>query len=121
LFNSHRHLVDHFLAEASLLGVIGSYGIERLHPRREGRSEQQIGKKGKSNWRWMIGGKFCFVLNHLGLIVAWDCNTANAYDGSVFQTIVKQQEMLRCTPLSMTKVKILVTRALVWGRWRCSR
>jgi hypothetical protein len=90
LFNSHRHLVEHFLAEPSLLGVIDSYGIELLHPRREGRSEQQIGKKGKSNWRWIVGGKLCFVLNHLGLIVAWDCDTANAYDGSVFQTIVEQ-------------------------------
>lgn len=92
LFNSHRHLVDHFLAEPSLLGVIDSYGIELLHPRREGRSKQQIGKKGKSNWRWIVGGKLCFVLNHLGLIVAWDCDTANAYDGSVFQTIVEQFE-----------------------------
>lgn len=92
LFNSHRHLVDHFLAEPSLLGVIDSYGIELLHPRREGRSEQQIGKKGKSNWRWIVGGKLCFVLNHLGLIVAWDCDTANAYDGSVFQSIVDQFE-----------------------------
>jgi len=92
LFNSHRHLVDHFLAEPSLLGVIDSYGIELLHPRREGRSKQQIGKKGKSNWRWIVGGKLCFVLNNLGLIVAWDCDTANAYDGSVFQTIVEQFE-----------------------------
>lgn len=92
LFNSHRQLVDHFLAEPSLMGVIDSYGIELLHPRREGRSEQQIGKKGKSNWRWIVGGKLCFLLNHLGLIVAWDCDTANAYDGSVFQTIVEQFE-----------------------------
>jgi hypothetical protein len=90
LFNSHRHLVEHFLAEPSLLGVIDSYGVELLHPRREGRSEQQIGKKGKSNWRWIVGGKLCFVLNQLGLIVAWDCDTANVYDGSAFQTIVEQ-------------------------------
>lgn len=88
LFNSHQHLVDEFLAEPSLLGVIDSYGIELLHPRREGRSGEQIGKKGKSNWRWIVGGKLCFVLNHLGLIVAWDCDTANVYDGSAFQHLV---------------------------------
>ena len=37
LFNSHRHLVNEFLAEPSLIGVIDSYGIELLHPMREGR------------------------------------------------------------------------------------
>jgi hypothetical protein len=90
LFNTHQHLIEAFLAEPSLLGVIDSYGIELLHPRREGRSEQQIGKKGKSNWRWIVGGKLCFVLNHLGLIVAWDCDTANVYEGSAFQQLVDQ-------------------------------
>lgn len=88
LFNSHRHLIAHFLAEPSLLGVIDSYGIELLHPRREGRSPEQIGKKGKSNWRWIVGGKLCLLLNHLGLIVEWDCDTANVYDGSAFQHLV---------------------------------
>jgi hypothetical protein len=88
LFNSHRHLVALFLADASLLGVIDSYGIELLHPMREGRSEKQIAKKGKSNHRWIVGGKFCYVLNHLGLIVSFDCDTANVYDGSSFQHLV---------------------------------
>ena len=88
LFNSHRYLVDEFLAEPSLLGVIDSYGIELLHPRREGRSEQQLGKKGISNHRWIMGGKLCYVLNHLGLVVSWDCDTANVYDGTAFQQLV---------------------------------
>jgi hypothetical protein len=90
LFNSHQHLINEFLAEPSLIGVIDSYGIELLHPRREGRCDQQIGKKGKSNWRWIVGGKLCFVLTHLGLIAAWDCDTANVYDGSAFQPLVDQ-------------------------------
>jgi hypothetical protein len=88
LFNSHRYLVDEFLADPSLIGVIDSYGIELLHPMREGRSEQQIGKKGISNQRWSVGGKLCYVLNHLGLIVRWDCDTANVYDGTAFQQLV---------------------------------
>jgi Transposase DDE domain len=105
-FNTHRALVEFFLAEPSLLGVIDSYGIELLHPRREGRSETQIGKKGKSNWRWIVGGKLCFVLNHLGLIVAWDCNTANVYDGSAFQHLVDdlQDEMLLFADTGFDKV-----------------
>jgi hypothetical protein len=88
LFNSHRHYVELFLAEPSILGVIDSYGLELLHPMREGRSQQQIGKKGKSNKRWIVGGKVCFLLNHLGLIVNWACDTANVYDGSAFQQLV---------------------------------
>ena len=88
LFNSHRCYIDEFLAEATVLGVIDSYGIELLHPIREGRSEKQIGKKGKSNNRWIVGGKLCYLLNHLGLIVDWQCDTANVYDGSAFQQMV---------------------------------
>jgi len=88
LFNSHRPLTARFMAAPSLLGVVDTYGIELIHPRREGRSEQQIGKKGVSNKRWIVGGKLCFVLNHLGLVVDWDMNTANVYDGTAFQEIV---------------------------------
>jgi hypothetical protein len=46
LFNHHQALTDRFLAEPTLLGVVDSYGIELIHPRREGRSESQIGRKG---------------------------------------------------------------------------
>jgi hypothetical protein len=88
LFNSHQHYIDYFLADPSLIGVIDSYGIELLHPIREGRSPKQIGKKGKSNHRWIVGGKLCYLVNHLGLIVSWDCDTANVYDGSTFQRLV---------------------------------
>jgi hypothetical protein len=107
LFNTHQVWVSLFLAEASLMGVIDSYGIELLHPRREGRSDKQIGKKGKSNWRWIVGGKLCFVLNHLGLIAAWDCDTANVYDGSAFQHLVDafQDEMVLFADTGFDKVE----------------
>lgn len=105
LFNSHRHYVDQFLADPSLLGVIDSYGIELLHPMREGRSKQQIGKKGISNHRWIVGGKLCYLLNHLGLIVAWDCDTANVYDGAAFQHLVDDvaDEMVVFADMSFEK------------------
>ncbi len=90
LFNSHRTWTHRFLADPSLLGLIDSYGIELIHPRREGRSVRQIGKKGISNKRWIVGGKLCFVLNHLGLFVDWDLDTANVYDGSAFQELVER-------------------------------
>lgn len=89
LFNTHRHWVERFMADPSLIGVIDSYGIELIHPRREGRSAKQIGKKGLSNQRWIVGGKLCLLLNHLGLVVGWDVDTANVYDGSAFQHLVE--------------------------------
>ena len=88
LFNTHRHWIDRFMAPPSLIGLIDTFGIELIHPRREGRSDQQIGRKGKSNWRWIVGGKLCVLLNHLGLVVGWACDTANVYDGSAFQDLV---------------------------------
>ena len=90
LFNSHRPWTDRFLAGHSLIGLVDTYGIELIHPRREGRSQQQIGRKGLSNQRWIVGGKLCFILNHLGLIVDWDVDTANVYDGTAFQEVVNQ-------------------------------
>ena len=33
--------------------------------------------KGLSNHRWIVGGKLCLVLNQYGLVVGWDCATAN--------------------------------------------
>ncbi len=90
LFNTRRHWTQRFMAEPSLNGLIDTYGIELLHPRREGHSRRQIGKKGLSNRRWIVGGKLCFVLNHLGLIVDWEVAKANVYDGSAFQQVVER-------------------------------
>ena len=58
---------------------------------REGRSPQQIGWKGLSNHRWIVGGKLCLVLNQWGLIVGWACATANVAD-QTFQWLIRQFE-----------------------------
>ena len=92
LFNTHHHWTKVFMAKYSLMGVVDSYGIELIHPRREGRSEQQIGKKGSSNKRWIVGCKLCYVVNHLGLIVDWDVDTTNFYDGTAFQELFNRHE-----------------------------
>ena len=68
--------VGYFLAQPTVLGVADSYGIELRHPIREGRRDHQIGKKGISNHRWIVGGKLCIVQNQWGLIADWDCDTA---------------------------------------------
>jgi hypothetical protein len=84
----HRNWTDAFLAAPSVLGVVDSYGIELRHPMREGRSRKQIGRKGKSNHRWMVGGKLCLLLNQWGLVVAWDCAGANAPD-TAFHALIE--------------------------------
>src|SRR6202795_561328 len=60
-----------------------------IHPMREGRSPQQIGRKGLSNHRWIVGGKLCLVLNQYGLVVGWDCATANVADNTL-QWLIRQ-------------------------------
>jgi hypothetical protein len=59
-----------------------------MHPIREGRSPQQIGRKGLSNHRWMVGGKLCLLVNQYGLVVGWACDTANGADNT-FQPTFK--------------------------------
>jgi hypothetical protein len=89
LFKTHTAWVAPFLAVPTVLGVADSYGIEVIHPMRAGRSSQQMGKKGKSNHRWIVGGELCFVLSQWGLICAWDCATAHVYEAD-FPPLVAQ-------------------------------
>jgi hypothetical protein len=91
LFRTHQDWTQVFLAAPTVLGVIDTYGIELIHPIREGRSPHQIGRKGFSNHRWIVGGKLCLVLNQWGLIVAWECATANVAN-NIFQWLIRQFE-----------------------------
>ena len=87
LFAAHREWVDYFLADPTILGVADSSGIELVHPMREGRRTHQIGRKGKSNQRWIVGVKLAYIVNQRGQIVAWDCAPANVYD-AVFHPLI---------------------------------
>src|SRR6185295_10844573 len=82
LFVAHQQWTRIFLAEPTVLGLVDSLGIELLHPRRVGRSPQQIARFGRCNHIWIAGGKLCVVLNKWGLVSGWDCATANTYDAS---------------------------------------
>ncbi len=94
LFAVHRDWADYFLAQPTVLGVADSYGIELLHPMREGRSARQIGRKGKSNHRWIVGGKLAYVVNQWGLVVAWDCGPANLHDTAFHDLIADFQDAM---------------------------
>src|SRR2546428_5302039 len=56
---------------------------------RAGRSPQQIGRKGLSTHRWIVGGKLCLLVNQYGLVVGWACATANVADNT-FQWLIRQ-------------------------------
>lgn len=91
LWAAHADWTNGFRAQPTTLGVIDSYGIELIHPVREGRSSRSISKKGLSNRRWIVGGTRCLVVNQWDLIVDWDCSTANVHD-SVLQPMIHRFE-----------------------------
>jgi hypothetical protein len=88
---THQDWTQAFLASPTVLGVIDTYGIELLHPIREGRSLRQIGRTSLSNHRWIVGGKRCLLLNQWGLVVAWECTTAHVADNT-FPWLIRQCE-----------------------------
>ncbi len=86
---AHQDWSACFLSDPTFFTVIDTYGIELLHPVREGRSEQQIGKKGKSNRRWIVGVKLCWLVNDRGEVVAWEWDSANVHD-QTFRPVAHQ-------------------------------
>jgi hypothetical protein len=93
LFKTHTAWTAHFLAAPTVLGGADTSGIEFIHPMRDGRSPAQLGKKGKSHHRWIVGGKLCFIVNQWGVICAWDCATANLH-ATHFQPLIAQCDNL---------------------------
>ena len=101
LFATHAAWAEYFLAQPTPLGVADTYGIELIHPWREDRADLQIGRKGLSNHRWIVGAKLAYLVNQYGLIVAWDYAAANAPDNA-FQDLVAdfQEQMVVFTDMS---------------------
>ena len=62
----HQDWTRAFLAAPTVLGGLDTDGSERIPPMREGRSPQQIGRKGLANHRWIVGGNLCRLLNQGG-------------------------------------------------------
>ncbi len=94
LLTTHQDWPQVFWAAPTVLGVIDTYGIELIHPRREGRSPHQIGRTGLSNHRWMVGGKRCLLLNQWGLVVGGACATAHVADNTLQWLIRPCEERL---------------------------
>jgi hypothetical protein len=80
LLKTHQDWCDQFLAAPSFFTVIDSYRTLLLFPIRQGRSPEQVGKKGKDKGRWSVGIKLCWLLNDSGQVVAWNWATMNVHD-----------------------------------------
>jgi len=80
LLQTHQDWCDLLLSDPTFFTVIDSYPIELLFPIREGRSKQQVGKKGRDKGRWSMGIKLCVLLNEVCRVVNWDWATMNVYD-----------------------------------------
>ncbi|OGY54196.1 MAG: hypothetical protein A2912_00415 [Candidatus Buchananbacteria bacterium RIFCSPLOWO2_01_FULL_40_23b] len=82
LMNHYDYLCEEFLGSKTFFGILDSFGIEIIHPIREGRSKQsqQVSKKGKSNHRWIIGRKVAVTMNQHYEVVTVSEETANVCD-----------------------------------------
>jgi len=89
LFRRHSSAARAFLAAPTFFTLMDTYGIELVHPVREGRSPQQVGRKGKSNKRWIVGIKLCWLVTPQGQVVAWAWDTANVHD-QTFRPVAEQ-------------------------------
>jgi hypothetical protein len=89
LLERHQDWCDKLMAEPSFFTVIDSYPIELIFPIREGRSEKQVGRKGKDKGRWTIGIKYCWLLNRQGQVVDWGWAPLDIHDQE-FHSIIER-------------------------------
>lgn len=86
-----RELTQRFLVAPTLFTVVDSFPIELLFPIREGRSDQQVGKKGRDKGRWSIGLKLGWLLDTAGRVVGWAWDTMNVHD-QAFHPLIERQD-----------------------------
>ncbi len=92
LLRDHQGWCDRFLETPTFFTVGDSFPIELLFPIREGRSDQQIGKKNKDKGRWSVGVKLFWILSNLGRVVAWKWLPMNAHDQDFHDEIEKLED-----------------------------
>lgn len=87
LVNHYSYLCEEFLGSKTFYGILDSFGIEIIHPIREGRSEESkaVSGKGKSNHRWIVGRKVAVTINQNYEIVTVSDDKANVCDNTFDQ------------------------------------
>ena len=61
LLKTHQDWCQYLMAEPTFFTAVDTYPIELIFPIREGRSQQQVGKKGRDKGRWSIGIRFFYA------------------------------------------------------------
>lgn len=79
------------MAQPSFFTVLDSYPIETIHPRRAGRSPNQLGRKSKDKGRWSVGLKLCWIVNDTGAVVNFGWSSMNAPD-QIFHGLAQRLE-----------------------------
>jgi len=84
LVNHYSYVCEEFMGSRTFYGILDSFGIEVIHPIREGRSEESsaVSGKGKSNHRWIVGRKVAVTINQHYEIVTMSDDKANVCDNS---------------------------------------
>lgn len=75
----YEPLTDHFLVAPEAESIIDSYAVELIHPIREGRSKVQIGEKGLSNKRWIVGVKMGWLITPQEKVIDWGWDSAGRF------------------------------------------
>lgn len=99
LLIKYRKVCNQFLSSETFFNVLDSFGVEIIHPAREGRSEQSksVSKKGKSNHRWIIGRKINIAINGELEITDFQEDTANVCDNTFDEHFAEKDEYLYLT------------------------
>lgn len=84
------------MAEPTLMRVVDTNGVELIYLGYYERTPKHIGRKRFSNYKWIVGGKLCLLLNKWSPVSAapfvdWDSATANVND-SAFQPMLSQYQ-----------------------------
>lgn len=93
LLIKNRKICNQFLASETFFNIIDSFGVEVIHPVREGRSTQSkaVSKKGKSNKRWIVGRKINIAINGELEITDYQDNTDNVCDNTFDEAYEEKQ------------------------------
>ncbi len=99
LLIKYRKLCNQFLSGETFFNVIDSFGVEIIHPAREGRSQQSqsVSRKGRSNHRWIVGRKINVAINGELEIVDYQDGTANISDNNFDEYYEKKDEYIYLT------------------------
>lgn len=97
LLIKYRSVCNQFLSSETFFNILDSFGVEVIHPIREGRSKQSqvVSKKGKSNKRWIVGRKINVSINGELEITDYQEAPDNVCDNTFDEYFERKEEELQ--------------------------